>query len=433
MSLAAMVVTAVAFLINSRLGALLLLLAVAYFLFTAEGNVYEWLLKVIVYSSAYYPFDLFGGRHRLSVCIVAVAALCALLTFKMLTRGVMVDASAACKLIALIVFLVAYGLSVWNSHDPIEMVFTTYQLVLLAYLIFIIPVAKNEELMQTDTDALMKIYIHGICAVAIALYIQYAAKTVVGISLGEIYKYNSGRVIYNVFFYAKSVLSLYLAVGLLYYFIEYINNKCISALGWMGIFAGAILINNSRTGLMCFAVCAGLYCIRNAKQVFSNIQVTAMLVIIGAVGLYIVQRMLASRSSLGGFMDDNGRFGTIIEALRLLPQYIFFGIGGSAADYTLSSMGISVHNFFVAYLIQFGVCGGLAVNALLFSPVVEPQNKHWYLVVCVVMGGMLFANWHNALYVVPLYLFFLLENRSEHSPGDSSHDRRKTVGFYTIS
>ena len=142
MSLAAMVVTAVAFLINSRLGALLLLLAVACFLFTAKGNVYEWLLKVIVYSSAYYVFDLFGGRQRLSVCIVAIAALCVLLTFNMLTRGAIVDISAACKLIALIVFLGSYGLSAWTSHDSIEMVFMTYHLVLLAYLIFII---RSEE------------------------------------------------------------------------------------------------------------------------------------------------------------------------------------------------------------------------------------------------------------------------------------------------
>ena len=415
MNLVVMVVTAVTFLINSRLGALLLLLAVAYFIFTAEGNVYERLLKIIVYTSAYYTFDIFGGRKRLSVCIVAIALLCALLTLNMLMRGAKVSVSSACKLIALVVFLGAYGLSVWTSHDSIEMVFMTYHLVLLAYLVFIIPVAKNEELIQTDTDALMKVYIHGVCAVAITLYIQYAAKTVLGISLGEIYEYNSDRVIYNVYFYSKSVLSLYLAVGLLYDFIAYINSKRVSALIWMGVFAGAILLNNSRTGLLCFAVCAGLYCIRNVKKVVGSIRVTAMLMILGAAGLYIMQLMLASRSSLKGFADDNGRFETIIEALRLLPQYIFSGISGSAADYTLSSMGISVHNFFVAYLIQFGICGGLAVNALLLSPLFEPNNKQWSLVVCVILGGMLFANWHNVLYVVPLYLFFLLENRSEYN------------------
>ena len=413
MNLIMMVVTAVAFLINPRLGALLLLLAAGYFMLTEKGSLYARLLKVIVYSSAYYTFDIFGGRQRLSVCIAAVAVLCVLLTFNMLKRGAKVSVYSACKLIALIVFLGAYGLSIWTSHDLMETVFATYHLVLLAYLIFIIPVAKNEELMLVDTEALLKVYIRGICAVAITLFIQYGAKTILGISLGEVYEFNSDRVIYNVYFYSKSVLSLYLAVGLLYYFVEYINNKRFFALIWMGVFTGAILINNSRTGLMCFAVCAGLYCIRNVKKIVRSIRVTAMLILIGAVGLYIVQLMLASRSSLKGFADDNGRFETIIEALRLLPRYIFSGIGGSAADYTMSSMGVSVHNFFVAYLVQFGIFGGLAVNALLLSPVFDAKNRYWYLLTCVILGGMLFANWHNALYVVPLYLFFLLEGRSD--------------------
>lgn len=413
MSLIMMVVTAVAFLINPRLGALLLLLAAGYFMLTEKGSLYARLLKVIVYSSAYYTFDIFGGRQRLSVCIAAVAVLCVLLTFNMLKRGAKVSVCSACKLIALIVFLGAYGLSICTSHDLMETVFATYHLVLLAYLIFIIPVAKNEELMLVDTESLLKVYIRGICAVAITLFIQYGVKTILGISLGEVYEFNSDRVIYNVYFYSKSVLSLYLAVGLLYYFVEYINNKRFFALIWMGVFTGAILINNSRTGLMCFAVCAGLYCIRNVKKIVRSIRVTAMLILIGAVGLYIVQLMLASRSSLKGFADDNGRFETIIEALRLLPGYIFSGIGGSAADYTMSSMGVSVHNFFVAYLVQFGIFGGLAVNALLLSPVFDAKNRYWYLLICVILGGMLFANWHNALYVVPLYLFFLLEGRSD--------------------
>lgn len=413
MNLIMMVVTAVAFLINPRLGALLLLLAAGYFMLTEKGSLYARLLKVIVYSSAYYTFDIFGGRQRLSVCIAAVAVLCVLLTFNMLKRGAKVSVCSACKLIALIVFLGAYGLSIWTSHDLMETVFATYHLVLLAYLIFIIPVAKNEELMLVDTESLLKVYIRGICAVAITLFIQYGAKTILGISLGEVYEFNSDRVIYNVYFYSKSVLSLYLAVGLLYYFVEYINNKRFFALIWMGVFTGAILINNSRTGLMCFAVCAGLYCIRNIKKIVRSIRVTAMLILVGAVGLYIVQLMLASRSSLKGFADDNGRFETIIEALRLLPRYIFSGIGGSAADYTMSSMGVSVHNFFVAYLVQFGIFGGLAVNALLLSPVFDAKNRYWYLLICVILGGMLFANWHNALYVVPLYLFFLLEGRND--------------------
>lgn len=415
MNLIWMVVTAVAFLLNSRLGALLLLLATAYFMLATKGSIYEQLLKVIVYSSAYYTFDIFGGRQRLSVCIVLIAVLCVLLTFNMLKRGAEVSAGSACKLILFFVFCGSYGLSVWTSRASIETVFATYQLVLLAYLIFIIPVAKDEELMQIDVKALLKVYIQGICAVAITLYVQYGAKTFFGLSFGEVYEYNSDRVIYNVYFYSKSVLSLYFAVGMLYYFMEYIDKKRFWMLVWMGIFAGAILINNSRTGLMCFAICAGLYCIRNIKKIGSSIRVTVMLILVCVIGLYVMQLMLASRSSLDGFTDDNGRFETIVEAVRLMPQYIFNGIGGSAVDYTQSSMGVSVHNFFVAYLVQFGMFGGLAVNSLLLTPVFDTKNQYWYFLLCVILGGMLFANWHNVLYVVPLYLFFLLENKGQYN------------------
>ena len=415
MELLIMVVTATVYLINSRLGALLLLCAAVYFMFATKDGFYEKLLKVIVYSTAYYTFDIFGGRQRLSLCIVAIAVLCVLLTFNMLKRGARVSTGAAIKLIAMLIFFSAYFLSVFGSYDSIETVFSTYHLLLLAYLIFIIPVAKDEELMQTDSETLMKVYIKGVCAVVITLYVQYGAKTFFGISLGEVYEYNSDRVIYNVYFYSKSVLSLYLAVGMIHYFIEYVNSKYFSSLIWLVLFAGGILINNSRTGLACFAACAGVYCVRNAKKIVSSIRVTAMLILVSAVGLYIVQLMLASRSNLDGFVDDNGRFETIVEALRLLPKYIFAGIGGCALDYTLSSMGVSVHNFFVAYLIQFGVFGGLAVNLLLLSPVFELKNRYWYLLACVILGGMFFANWHNVLYVVPLYLFFLLENRRQYN------------------
>lgn len=415
MSLIFMVATAVAFLINSRLGALLLIGAVVYYMFATKGSIHERLLKVIVYSSAYYTFDIFGGRQRLSVCIAAIAVLCVLLTFNLLKRGAKVNVSSACKLIVFVVFICSYGLSVLTSYDLKETIFATYHLVLLVYLIFIIPIAKNEEFAQIDMEALMKIYIHGICAVAITLYVQYGANTFLGISLGEVFEYNSDRIIYNVYFYSKSVLSLYLGTGMLYFFIEYVNNKRFMMIVWLGIFAGAILINNSRTGLACFAICAGVYCIRNIKKIVGSIRVITVLVLVCAVGLYVMQLMLASRSSLDGFADDNGRFETITKALRLMPQYIFNGIGGSAMDYTQSSMGVSVHNFLVAYFVQFGIVGGLAVNLLLISPLVDIKNKYWYLLLCVIIGGMLFANWHNVLFVVPLYLFFLLENESRYN------------------
>lgn len=273
-------------------------------------------------------------------------------------------------------------------------------------------IAKDEELQSVNTEALMKLFIKGICAVAIALYIQYGAHVLFGVYLGEVYEYNSDRVIYNVYFYAKSVLSLYLSVGMLYFFFGYVNQKRVKDILWLALFGGAFLINNSRTGLVCFAVCAALYCLRNVRKIVGSIRVTVMLILVVAAGMYVIRVMLESRAGLNGFVDDNGRFEPILEALRLLPRYIFTGIGGSAADYLRSSMGVAIHNFFVAYLIQFGVFGGLVVNALVLSPMADLRNRYWYYLCCVIMGGMLFANWHNSLYIVPLYLFVLLEDRA---------------------
>lgn len=413
MGLWMMVVIAVAYLINPRVGALFLLFATIYYMLMEKGSIYERLLKVIVYSTPYYTFSVFGDRQRLSLCIVATTLLCILLTFSWLQRGARINLISTRKLLLFLIFIMTYFLSVSDSHEPKEAIFATYQLVLLAYLIFIIPIANKKELKYVNTDSLMQLYIKGVCAIALTLYIQYAFHVVLGIALGEVYTYNSGRVIYNVYFYAKSVLSLYFAVGMVYFFEEYVSKKQMKALMWLGIFAGAFLINNSRTGLGCFAMCAAVYIIRNIKKIVSSVRVTVMLIVAGAVGLYIMQLMLEFRPSLEGFSDDNGRVETIIEAFRLLPKHIFAGIGGSELDYTRSSMGISVHNFFVAYLIQFGVFGGLAVNALLLLPVFDMKNRYWYLLSCVIVGGMLFANWHNVLYIVPLYLFDLLERRKQ--------------------
>lgn len=410
MGLAVMVVTALAHLINSRLGALLLLVAAAYYLLATKGSIYERLLRLIVYAAPYYSFSIFGDRQRLSMCIVAVAILCVFLTFNMLKRGARVSAGSTCKLLLFLIFLAAYCLSVFfGSYTRKEAIFTTYQLVILAYLVFIIPVSGNEELSDIDTDELMQLFVRGICAITITLYIQYGAYTAFGISLGEVYEFNSDRVIFNVYFNAKSMLSLYLALGMLYYFTAYINKKRIADLVWLAIFVGAVWINHSRTGLGCFAVCAALYCLLHMKQIVSSIRVTAMLILIMAAGLYIVQYMLETRASLEGIADDNGRMEHIVEAFRILPNYIFYGIGGSATDYLLSSIGVTIHNFIMAYLVQFGVMGGLAVNSLIISPVFGRRNAYWYYLCCVLIGGLLFANWQNVLYIVPVYILFLLE------------------------
>lgn len=410
MTVLLMAALVVAYMLNTKVGALLLVLATAYYLFFKKGTIYERLLRIIVFSAPYYNFSIWGDRQRFSVCIVTSAVLCVLLTISWLRRKTRCGAETVYRCLLFLVFLTFYALSIIFVQAPVETFFITYQLVILAYLLVIIPACRNRELKNIDTDELVKIFVAGTCGLVIALYIQYAAD-MVGIPLGEIYRYNTGRSIYNLFFYAKSVLSMYISIGLLYFFIDYINRKKITDIIWMILFVGAFLINNSRTGLASFALSAMLYCVMNSKKIFGSIRVTAILVLAAAVGLYVIQFMLESRTNLTGFADDNGRLETIVDALKILPDYLFSGIGGSAADYQKTSLGITPHNFFIAYLVQFGLLGGLAVNTLLLAPLFSQKKNNWFYLCCIITGGMLFANWHNCVFILPVYIFALLDKR----------------------
>ncbi len=414
MGLLAMVITSVVYLIDSRLGAILLLFAAAYYIFVRKDSIYQKILNVIMYSTPYYTFSIFGDRQRLSLCIVAVLILCVFLTINLIERDFWIGMGTAYKFLLFLIFLVTYFLSLFlGSQAPIEMVFVTYQLIVLGYLICILPDTKDKELSNVNKENLLELFVRGICATAITLYIQYGAYKIFGIYIGQVYEYNSNRIIFNSYFNAKSVLSLYIAIGMLYFFIRYINDNCFRHLIWIAILVGATLINNSRTGLGCFAICVVLYCVFHMKQLVGSIRVIVTLTLVAAAGLYVVQYMLETRSSLAGIADDNGRVEQIVEAFKTLSQYIFSGIGGSEVDYRSSSIGITIHNSMVAYLMQFGVIGGLAVDMLLISPVFSRKSQYWYYLLCILLGGMFFANWQNALFIIPVYILCILEGQQE--------------------
>lgn len=410
MTVLLMTVLVVVYMFHAKVGALLLILASAYYLFFKKGTIYEKLLRITVFSAPYYNFSFWGSRQRFSVCIVSSAILCVLLTFSWLRRKPQCNSQTVYRCFLFLVFLTFYAISIIFTQAPVETFFITYQLIVLAYLIVIIPACRNRELNNIDTDELVKMFIAGTCSLVIALYIQYVAD-MRGIPLGEIYRYKTGRSIYNLFFYAKSVLSMYISIGLLYFFIDYINRKKITDIIWMIAFVGAILINNSRTGLASFAVSAMLYCVMHSKKIFGSIRVTAILILAASVGLYVIQFMLESRTNLTGFTDDNGRLDAIVNAIKIMPNYLFSGIGGSAADYQKTSLEITSHNFFIAYLVQFGLLGGLAVNTLLLAPLFSQKKNNWFYLCCIITGGMLFANWHNCAFILPVYIFALLDKR----------------------
>ena len=128
MDILLMVFISIAYLINSRLGALLLLGVATCFMIFSKGSLYDRVLKVIMYSVPYYPYSIFGDRQRLSLCIVAVLILCVFLTIEIIHRDWKISKATAYKMVLLLVFFIAYVLSVLlGSLASKEALFATYQ------------------------------------------------------------------------------------------------------------------------------------------------------------------------------------------------------------------------------------------------------------------------------------------------------------------
>lgn len=360
MTFIALTVTIVAYLINIKVGTVLAMLGILYILLSDKKPFTAKLIKAIVYSAPFYVFSFWGTHYRFSMCTLLSLLLCVILTVTLFKRGAKINRSAFFLLVLLALFFLSYSISAFGSKDMMETLANTFQLLILGYLIFIIQATRKVELLSAniDTEELMNIFAIGVCAIAMGIYIQFALYQWGGIRLGEVFIYGSGRKVFNLYVYAKSALSLYLAIGLIYYYIKLFRKFKLNNIVIIIFILGAIVLNNSRTGLASFAISAILYTIVHFRKAIRSVKITAMLIILAAAAFCIIQMMLLSRTGLDGIADDNGRFDLIFIALKMLPQHIVIGIGGSAADYAATEMGITVHNFIVAFLIQFGCIGG---------------------------------------------------------------------------
>ena len=398
-----MVATIFAFYLNAKVGTLLLWIAVFYILFLQKGTLVVKLLNAVIYSAPFYPFSFWGTHERLSVCTLLVLLLYAYMTVDVYKRGSRVTLRTGLMLFLWICFLILYVVSILNSLDRVEALLNTYQLVILGYTFYIIPAWIKQEKNKVDTEELIKFFATGVCAVATGIYIQFFAYQFAGITLGEVFTYGSRR-IFNLYIYAKSVVSMYISLGLTFFYFQLVEKGKINSIVVLGYLFGALVLNNSRTGLASFFICAVVYTIISFKKAVANVRALSILIIFMVAGLYVVQIMLESRTGLTSIADDNGRSDLIFNALKVLPSNFVFGIGGSARDYAMTLMGITVHNFAIAYLVQFGCIGGALIDYMLFSSVWSATGKYRFYALAALVGGMFFANWQNAVFVIPVFV-----------------------------
>lgn len=400
--------TVIMFLFNARIGTFLLWFGVLKILFTGKGTQNSKLLKAICYSAPFYYFSIIGTSDRLSVCTLLTAIFCIKLFITHFSEKTTIPQKSLGTMVAFLFFIFGYAVSMMNSISPWQAFYDSYQIILLCLVIVLLAFSDAKRLLNCDLGGCLEIYIEGIVAVSIGIIVQFVLSSVIGIEVGHIFRYGR-RTIYNLFFYAKSVLSLYLAVGLVFFFIRFLEKKKYISLVGMAVIMIAEVLNNSRTGLACSAVVIAIYFVFHIKETVSSMRVISIIITLVIAAEFIIQRMLDMRTGLNGIMDSNGRSDLIVEAVKLLRNYVFSGIGGCAEDYAATKLEIVIHNFAVAYLVQFGCIGGLGVNYIIISTIWKYRSDWSYYLIALILGGMMFANWQNAVYIIPVFVLAIIK------------------------
>lgn len=392
----------------------LLYVVVMYKLTINKGSIVEKLIDAIVYATPFYYYSLWGRIQRFSLCITLTILLCLYLTIATFRKkGGKIKKSELFIFLGAILSIVPYILSMLSSSDSAQAILDTYQLIVIIWLVVVGRMAASWGMFdKIDTIKWMNQYCHGIVAVGISVYIQAFLYRIAGMQVGFVFVWGNGfRVIYNSIYVAKSVLSLYLAIGMLFLFIRLFEKVTFLGILQIVLLGGAILLNNSRTGLACFIAVAGWYALRNIRKLVRRFGLLIGAIVGTVAVVYVIQSMLASRTGLANFTDDNGRMDLLIKSMAYMKNTIFVGIGGALTDYTRIGMETSTHNFAIQYMIQFGVIAGIVLDYILCIPLFSTHDEWKYYVLIVLIGGMMFTHLQNALYIIPVFMFAILESR----------------------
>lgn len=387
---------------------------VGYLLLIKGGRLEDKLIRSLVYTTPFYYFSLWGKVQRVSMCITVAFFLLVILTLDVMRTSLKTTRREGILLFCVFSSTILYCASVAFSMAPSEVLLDTYQLVILMWVVLFITITSRKQIIIVDAEALFEEFCIGICAVAASVYIQYLLRQILDTTVGYVFVWNQGsRVIYNSIYVAKSVLSLYLAIGMLHYFIKLITYTKVADAFRIVFIGGAILLNNSRTGLMCFIAVATIYIVFHLNSMVKNAKILCLLVLGVVAVAYTMQSMLASRSSLTGFIDDNGRVALLQQAYMELKNYFVIGIGGSSSDYNaVFGNETPIHNFVFQYLIQFGVIAGVLIVAFLGDCFLSAKGTWKYYIGIVFLGGMLFTNWQNALFIFPTLILSIIGSNS---------------------
>lgn len=343
------IIIIISYLLNGYCGFTAFIIFMVIILRKKNLNIYEKICDIAIASMPLHSISIIGTKinHAVSWPLIVLSIIIIYGTYTIIKEKKYISKD---NLILILICLLLLIISNINNNDITGMI-KVIQVLLMALPIITTYKCKDiyEKKLRTKyTNTIEEKIKNVILATAIGTITQFLIYQISGIRVGEITLFNK-RHIFDLFFNAYSVLSVFLGIGLVIKIKQFTKKiDLIGIIEFIIIFA-SILINSSRTGLIAAIITFFIISntlLKNKKRVLFNI--TILLIIVITIIL-----MTCTRKDLPSFINSNSRFDTYKYGLELLSdkKNLLIGNGLDLKKYDK----IVPHNFILETMVSCGI------------------------------------------------------------------------------
>lgn len=320
-----------------------------------------------------------------------------------------------------LLFILVFVISLYFTNSYISSLsqFFTVSLCLFA---FQIGELLKKDYSTNNVNKGIDLYLLSSLSFAIQILIQrfYILRT--GIVIGHYSIMGGNRIAYAGLMSDYSFASLYLVTASFLLFLLFVKYKKISFIRFVlffALFTFVSIMTSARTGLFSLVVCIMLYILLNFNK--KSAGRILLIVILGIVAIPFALHFMSSLRSLDSFLDGSGRIEITQRALSIFKTRPIFGVGFGIENLKYNYGLILPHNYFVQYLLQFGIVGTIVVT-LNFIVFYFKNNKYnylmWMFILCFI-GSMLIPDIFSSRFLSVIIILIIINQKGVESNGES--------------
>lgn len=406
------------YLLNDYLGFAMSIIIFSLLIYKNKKNIYKNFADILVLSLPLYSLSIVGDKinHAFSWILIMLLILSIYNFFLIIKERKTISKKSFALLLLGIVLLIISNVRTFPVYGLIEV----GQVLMMIIPIITTCMCKDiitKKINKKDFNNVIKRIEDVIIATAICTIIQCIAYYVLNMSIGKISIYPN-RIIFDLFFKAYSVLSLFIGIGIIIAVIRIIKSLQERKIEYTEIcklivFIIAIVINSSRTGIIAAIITTLIILNSKIVKLESRKKIEITLVFI-AIALISIELISLTRKDMSNIFSDNERRETYMYGINLIaknPINIFIGNGLSTKNYD----HIMPHNFILETITTSGIIVTILVSLYLTKLLLYLKNTNYrFIIYCILIGSMFITCFYgNPFTTVYIILAILDEHMKE--------------------